>query len=127
MNSISDFEKLDHAIKPVIVILPNYVLLAVIGIMALIIIFGLFKFMRYKFNIVARDALQSKFYNENITAFERLEAFNRYLHLHGNGNSKEFMMKLILENRSLWESIVQRHSHDKFYNKAVNEIRKILH
>jgi hypothetical protein len=77
---------------------------------------------------VFKNVLMSIIYNENIPVLERLEAFNEYLKLGGNGNCKKFVMMLILNNKELWQSIIskdEQHIEDlnDYYLKSLSEIK----
>ena len=76
-----------------------------------------------------KNVLKSIIYNENIPVLERLECFNEYLKIGGNGNCRKFAEKMILENRKLWESILNKedieiNNLDKYYQSQIQRIDK---
>jgi hypothetical protein len=60
---------------------------------------------------------------------DRLEAFNEYIKLGGNGNCKKFAMKLILNNKELWDSIINNNGQeidnlDNYYRETIKDIKR---
>jgi hypothetical protein len=105
-----------------------------LGIVALIVLAIKFipnisfkKFQTYLTEIRI-SVLKSIIYNENIPVLERLECFNEYLKLGGNGNCRKFAVKIIMSNKELWDSIIKDEVKDKnkYYEDTINEIKRTL-
>lgn len=77
---------------------------------------------------IEKNVLKSIIYNENVPVLERLECFNKYLKLGGNGNCRKFAMKIIIENRKLWDSILNNEeviidNLNRYYKDSIKEIK----
>jgi cell division protein FtsL len=79
------------------------------------------------------NTLKSLIYNDNVPIVERLECFNDYIKLGGNGNCRKFCAKLILANQSVWDSILNKDTTDftdderkKSYENALADLKKGL-
>jgi hypothetical protein len=77
-----------------------------------------------------RNTLEYQVYNEKLTPYKRLRAFKHFIALGGNSNTKEYGVKIILENRKLWPDVLNDEDDDfeiidkKYYTDVITDIRR---
>lgn len=79
-----------------------------------------------------RKTLEYQVYNEKLTPYKRLKALKHFVALGGNSSTKEEGVKIISENLSLWQDVLND-EHDDFeiidkqhYKDVMAEIRRKL-
>jgi len=83
-----------------------------------------------KLDTVYKDVLSLRVYDENSPILDRLEAFNEYIKLGGNGNCKDYAKtNLILKNKELWKNILKKEKVEiidlkEYYKDSLLEIKK---
>ena len=86
------------------------------------------------FDKITRLVLENNVYTENMPLLIRLSSFKEFIKLGGNGNCKNYAMSnLILQNKELWQSIVDAKNspeivqeEENYYTNTLSEIKKVI-
>jgi hypothetical protein len=84
-----------------------------------------------KLNTLGKEVLKLRVYDENNPVLDRLEAFNEYIKLGGNGNCRKVATELILYNKELWCSVLNNDKNqindlDNYYKENIKDIKTTL-
>jgi hypothetical protein len=80
-----------------------------------------------------RKTLEYQVYNEKLTPYKRLRAFKHFIALGGNSNTKEDGVKIILQNRKLWQDVLNDENDNfeiiekQYFKGVIEEIRRRIY